>query len=85
MNGLFCAIEQMICHLYGMPEEVEVNNVRYKRFCKNKTPEPRQLPPTKDELLQLVKCTNYQSYIWKEALVRDLEISPPAGHQWRDR
>ena len=48
-------IEKLFCHLYGMPEENEINDARYRKFCKNKIPEPHQLPPTKDELLQHVK------------------------------
>ena len=48
-------IEKLFCHLYGMPEENEINDARYRKFCKNKIPEPQQLPPTKDELLQHVK------------------------------
>ena len=40
-------IEKLFCHLYGMPEENEILNTRYCEFCKNKIPDPHQLPPTK--------------------------------------
>ena len=46
-----------------MPEENEINDARYRKFCKNKIPELHELPPTKDELLQYAKRANYQSFI----------------------
>ena len=55
--------EKLFCHLCSMPEENEINDARYRKFCKNKIPELHQLPPTKDELLQYVKRANYQSFI----------------------
>ena len=82
-NSLFQTIQAMICHLYGMPEETDVNKVWYKRFRKASTPEPQQLPPTQDELLQHVKRANYQSYIWKRALFVNPDIQDPDGHGWR--
>ena len=75
-------IEKLFCHLYGMPEENEINDARYREFCKNKIPEPHQLPPTKDELLQHVKRANYQSFIWKRALHANPDIRSPVGNGW---
>ena len=75
-------IEKLFCHLYGMPEEDEINNARYRKFCRNKIPEPHQLPPTKDELLQHVKRANFQSFVWKKALCANPEIPSPDGNGW---
>ena len=75
-------IKKLFCHLYGMPEENEINDSRYCKFCKNKIPEPHQLPPTKDELLQHVKRANYQSFIWKRALHANPDITSPVGDGW---
>ena len=75
-------IEKLFCHLYGMPEENEINDARYRKFCKNKIPEPHQLPPTKDELLQHIKRANYQSLIWKRALHANPDITSPVGNGW---
>ena len=75
-------IEKLFCHLYGMPEENEINQARYRKFCKNKIPEPHQLPPTKDELLQHVKRANYQSFVWKRALYANPDIPSPIGNGW---
>ena len=58
---LFAIVERTVCHLYGMPEESDVNSARYKKFCRAKTPKPHQLHPTKDDLLQHVKRANYSS------------------------
>ena len=54
-ESLFSIIERMVCHLYGMPHKSDIDIASYKKFCRGKTPEPHQLPPTKDELLQHVK------------------------------
>ena len=59
-------IEKLFCHLYGMPEENEIND----------------LPPTKDQLLQHVKRANYQSFIWKRALHGNPDITSPVGNGW---
>ena len=83
-ESLFCTIERMVCHLYGMPEEHDIDNARYKMFCRSKTPEPYQLPPTKDELLQHIKRANYQSFVWKQALDSSFEVESPVGHGWQE-
>ena len=54
-ENLFCTIERMVCHLYGMPEEHDIDNARYKIFCRSKTPEPYQLPPTKDDCFNILR------------------------------
>ena len=58
-ESLFATIEKMVCHLYGMSEESDINSARCKKFCRAKTPEPHNLFPTKEELLQHVKRANY--------------------------
>ena len=67
-----------------MPEESDINSARYKKFCRAKTPEQHQLPPTKDELLQHVKRANYQLLVWKQALNINFEPHSPIGHGWQD-
>ena len=83
-ENLFAIMERMICHLYGMPEESDINSSRYKKFCRAKIPEPHQLPPTKDELLQHAKRANSQSLVWKQALNTNFEPHSPIGHGWQD-
>ena len=74
--------EKLFCHLYGMPEENEINDARYRKFCNNKIPDPHQLPPTKDELLQHVKPANYQSFTWKRALHANPDIPSLVENGW---
>ena len=59
-ESLVAVIVQCVCHIYRMSGKVDINEVRYKMFCRDKT--PHQLPPTRDELLQHIKRSNYQSY-----------------------
>ena len=77
-ESLFAIIERMVCHLYGMPEESDINSARYKKFCRAKKSEPHQLPLTKDELLQHVKRANYNrlfgSKLWTTTLSRILQL-----------
>ena len=75
-------VEKLFCHLYGMPEEDDINKVRYRRFCKKKMPEPHQLPPTKDDLIQHLKRANYQSFVWKRALQVNPDIPSPVRNGW---
>lgn len=81
-EDVLATTEKMVCHLYGMPGETNINEVRYKKFCKEKTPEPHQLPPTRDELTQHVKRASYQAFVWKRALESNPDIPSPVGHGW---
>ena len=56
-----------------------------KNFSKGKTQDPQQLTPTYNELQQLqqhIKCWNYQSHVWKKALIASPDIPSPSGHGW---
>ena len=46
---VFQKTENLFCHLFGIPDETNINETRYRKFCMDDTPEPHQLPPTKDE------------------------------------
>ena len=81
-DSVFNTIERLVCHLYGMPMEHRINNARYKKFSQGKTPDTQQLPPTHDELQRHVKRCNYQSYLWKQALLPNPDIPSPSGHGW---
>ena len=75
---VFQKIEKLFCHLYGMPDKTNINETRHRKFFMENTPEPHQLPPTKDELTQHIIRTNYEAYVWKRAL----DIPSPIGHGW---
>ena len=40
-ENFFTIFERLVCHLYGITEESDINNARYKEFCRAKTLEPR--------------------------------------------
>ena len=40
------------------------------------------LPPTLDALTQLIKRTNYQAYVWKNALTAMQQLQLPEGNGW---
>ena len=48
-------------------------------FCETTVNNP-SLPPCYDSMLTHLKCCNYQSYIWKSALIAQLDI--PVGYGW---
>ena len=58
-------IEKFFCILYGMPEEEDINIVRYNLFLKKQNPDA--LPPTRDALCQHIKRSHLQSLIWNWA------------------
>ena len=45
-------IERLFCHLFGMPQETNINKTRFRKFCMENTLKPHQLLATKDELIQ---------------------------------
>ena len=55
-------IEKFFCALYGMPEEDDINLVRFKLFFKKKN--PNALPPTQDALISHIDRSHLQSLIW---------------------
>ena len=82
---IFLVIQEMISECYAVKSCKSINDVRYKKFCtKTKAPEPQQLPPTEDELLFHCQRANYATYIWKFALVPNVNFPRPNGFGWTD-
>ena len=40
-ENFFTIFERMVCHLYGITEESDINNTRYKKLCRATTLKPR--------------------------------------------
>ena len=40
------------------------------------------LPPTSDSLLQHLKQSNYQTFVWRHAFEEIQDLEPPEGHGW---
>ena len=76
-------VEKFTCKLYGI-EASNTDEARYKKFCLAKrTPEPQQLPPTRDALLCHCKRVSYVTAIVKSSLVATLTIPNPDGYGWK--
>ena len=61
-------LEQFVCAFYNGSKCNDVNELRYRLFCKSKNLQSHQLPPTKAALKNHLKRTNYQAFIWEHAL-----------------
>ena len=72
-----------VCTLYGRPDKVDFNEVRYLLFCRS-TLSAHQLPPTLDTLLKHVLRSNYQDAVWRRALTGQPEIPSPVGNGGAD-
>ena len=74
----FPKIEKFVCELYGVSKCANTNEARYKKFCsKKKSPEPQQLPPTRDALLCHMKRVNYVTAVIKSSLTPSPFIPMP--------
>ena len=75
-------MERFVCALYNDPRCNDVNELRYKLFCKSKNLQSHQLPPTKGALTYHLKRANYQAFLWKHALETQTNQAPD-GHGWQ--
>ena len=81
--SLFPSLETFVCRLYGHQCD-NINDARYQKFCsKKKSPEPQQLPPTRDALLCHAKRTSYATAVIKRSLQRFPEVPSPNGYGWK--
>ena len=69
-------------YLNGMAGETNINETCYRKFCMENTPEPDQFPPTKDKLTQNSILINCHAYIWKRALVTNLNVPSGIDQGW---
>ena len=81
-NQLFRTCESLVCQLYEPDSKNnDINTLRYKTFCRS----PKQndlLPPCKNSLFQHLQRSNYQAYVWKNALIA-MQLPPsPVGYGW---
>ena len=58
-----------------------VDELRYFMFCQKKQKND-MLPPTSDCLLQHLKRSNYQAFVWRHALEAMQDLESPEGHGW---
>jgi hypothetical protein len=78
----FSNLESFTCHLYGSKCE-DINHLRYKLYCAKRGKfECERLPPCRASLLQHSMRANYQSKVWRSALINDPQIPSPNGYGW---
>ena len=76
-----CAIKFVCLHDANFKSS-GINALRFKLFTK-KGISGDKLPPTIDSLLQHLRRSNYQTYIWKNAIQSELELPSPCGNGWK--
>ena len=75
-------VEKFLCELYGK-ETTDINALRYQLYCsKGGKVEPEGLPPCKSNLSLHIKRANYQTAIWRRAIVAQPNLPSPDGHGW---
>lgn len=78
-------LEEVVCSLYNDRQCNDVNELRYKMFCKGRNVQSQQLPPTSAALKQHLKRANYQAHVWRRALYPETAVSPESqGWELRD-
>ena len=80
-EALLGQCEKVVCCLYGYPGMAKVNKCRYQMFA-SKQKQSHCLPPCEDALKQHTMRANYQSAVWRRALVANPYVPSPEGHGW---
>ena len=74
--------EAYVCSLYTASKKTSTaDELRYLMFCWKKQ-KNEMLPPTSDCLLQHLKRSNYQAFVWRHALEAMQDLEPPGCHRW---
>lgn len=73
-------MEELVCTIYGSKAK-NVAEARFELFVTATT--EKSLPPSVDALMMHVKRVNYQSKVWRSALLSRMEAPSPAGHGWK--
>ena len=81
-DQLLRSCEKFVCRMYGKESYSTVNDLRYHLFCTSALKSYADLPPTDDALLQHVKRSNFQAYLWKHCLSSG-QVPSPHGHGWK--
>ena len=74
-------LEDFVCTLYGEKECKDIDEVRFRLFCRYLRPED-MLPPTKDSLILHIKRANYQAAIHRLSLCQHINAPSPTDHGW---
>ena len=74
--------EAYVCSLYTASKKTSTaDELRYLMFCQKKQ-KNEMLPPTSDCLLQHLKRSNYQAFVWRHSFEAMQDLESPEGHGW---
>ena len=75
--------EKFVCSLYNDIKSCNVNDTKYKLFCKSQNPQSHQIPSTHAVLQKHLQCANYQSLCLEHALDARILNQEPDGQGWQ--
>ena len=82
-DELFNVLEEFVCDLYGKKNRSSVDLLRYQLHCvKGGSVEPELLPPCRSSLMLHVLRANYQTGIWRRAIIALPDTPSPHGQGW---
>lgn len=74
--------EAFVCSLHTRSKKAStVDELRYFMFCQKKQ-KNEMLPSMSDCLIQHLKRSNYQAFVWRHALEAMQDLESPEGHGW---
>ena len=72
-----------MCEIYGLSQSSNSTEARYKNFrSRKKSPEPQQVPPTRDAILCHLKRVTYVTAAIKKSLIPTVIPSPCEEYGW---
>ncbi|GFV03419.1 uncharacterized protein TNCV_596271 [Trichonephila clavipes] len=96
LEGTFATLEKFICHMYGVPNSSNVNDVRFYPFSKTyeskklddnfekkcRSFDSLSLPPCKAELYQHLLRVRYVTKYWRKAHLKNTSSLSPLASGW---
>ncbi|GFS76305.1 uncharacterized protein TNCV_4668291 [Trichonephila clavipes] len=96
LERIFATLEKFICHMYGVPNSSNVNDVRFYLFSKTyqskelddnfekkyRSFDSSSLPPCKAELYQHLLRVRYVTKFWRNAHLKNPSSLSPLASGW---
>ena len=80
-NQTLKEVERSVCQLYNFGQFTNNNQVRCAKWNRQTT-DVTKLPPCHDSVVLHIKRANYQTAVWKRALMREMNAPSPHGNGW---
>ncbi|GFW13417.1 uncharacterized protein TNCV_1879191 [Trichonephila clavipes] len=96
LERIFATLEKFVCHMYGVPNSSNVNDVRFYLFSKTyqskelddnfekkcRSFDSSSLPPCKAELYQHLLRVRYMTKFWRNAHLKNPSSLSPLASGW---